>query len=93
VATVLRTGSASTSGAGDRDPDRTGSLLSLSGKHLDGATGAALGAGVGSGVFGSVEDAFKGLELIKEEIPVKEKTEQYQQHYQQWRALLEKKIS
>jgi xylulokinase len=61
--------------------------------NTDGATGAALGAGVGSGIFASFEDAFKGLTLIKEEVPEKSKSEQYQHHYHQWRAQLEKKLS
>ena len=33
----------------------------------DGAKGAALGAGVGAGIYGSFEEAFKGLKIIRVE--------------------------
>ncbi|HEY3404168.1 MAG TPA: FGGY family carbohydrate kinase [Ohtaekwangia sp.] len=54
----------------------------------DGSKGAALGAGVGAGVYGSFEEAFKGLKIIKSEDPSKDKTEAYSAAYQKWLNLL-----
>jgi xylulokinase len=61
--------------------------------NTDGATGAAIGAGLGAGIFHSFEEAFKGLQIIKQQTPDKSKTEQYQQAYQQWLAVLQKQLS
>jgi xylulokinase len=60
--------------------------------NTDGATGAAIGAGLGAGIFHSFEDAFRGLKIIREETPDKEKSEQYQQAYQRWLAILQKEL-
>lgn len=54
----------------------------------DGAKGAALGAGVGVGMFTSFEEAFKGLNQILEEVPETSLTSQYQDTYQKWKANL-----
>lgn len=54
----------------------------------DGAKGAAIGAGVGSGVYASFTEAFKGLKLIKSEAPDKAKAEQYQAAYTNWKTKL-----
>jgi xylulokinase len=56
----------------------------------DGAKGAALGAGVGAGIFGSFEEAFKGLKLIGSEEPAPEKQEQYAMAYRVWKEHLNK---
>ncbi|MBT1701806.1 xylulokinase [Chryseosolibacter indicus] len=58
--------------------------------NTDGATGAALGAGVGAGIFTSMKDAFKGLAIIKEEVPDNGKSEQYQKAYERWKLQLNK---
>lgn len=56
--------------------------------NTDGATGAALGAGVGSGIFKNFNEAFKGLKVIGSEAPDKSKSEQYQKAYENWNAKL-----
>ncbi len=56
----------------------------------DGAKGAALGAGVGAGVFTSFPDAFKGLKMIRHEEPDKQKSQQYITTYQNWKTQLNK---
>ncbi len=58
----------------------------------DGAKGAALGAGVGAGIYKSFPDAFKGLKMIRFEEPAKDKTEQYAAAYLQWKSALQKYI-
>ena len=54
----------------------------------DGAKGAALGAGVGSGLYASFEEAFKGLKKIGSEEPESHLMEQYQRAYQLWKERL-----
>ncbi len=54
----------------------------------DGAKGAALGAGVGAGEFGSFEEAFKGLKQIGSENPNADLREQYLNAYQRWKNRL-----
>jgi xylulokinase len=58
--------------------------------NTDGATGAAIGAGLGAGIFGSTEDAFKGLKTIRVETPVQELAGQYQAAYSKWKSQLNK---
>lgn len=58
--------------------------------NTDGATGAALGAGVGAGIFTSMKEAFKGLTIIKEEVPEANKSQQYQKAYERWKTQLNK---
>jgi len=58
----------------------------------DGSKGAALGAGVGAGVYGSFEEAFKGLKIIKSEDPSKDKTEAYSAAYGRWLNELKSKL-
>jgi xylulokinase len=50
----------------------------------DGSKGAALGAGVGAGTYGSFEEAFRGFTLIQSEEPEKVKAEQYREAYERW---------
>jgi xylulokinase len=57
--------------------------------NTDGATGAAIGAGVGSGIFPSFKEAFKGLTLIKEEVPEDSLSTQYQEAYKKWKSHLD----
>jgi xylulokinase len=54
----------------------------------DGSKGAALGAGIGAGIFTSAEGAFKGLNRIGGEEPNEKKAEQYQLAYQNWKSKL-----
>lgn len=55
----------------------------------DGSTGAALGAGIGAGIFISPAEAFekiKALEIIAPE------TQAYEPVYQEWKGLLERQL-
>jgi xylulokinase len=54
----------------------------------DGSKGAALGAGIGAGIYKSPQDAFKSLKLIGSEDPDHRKKEQYGQAYQNWKKQL-----
>jgi len=54
----------------------------------DGAKGAALGAGVGAGIYSSPTDAFKGLKLIGSEEPDTILREQYLKAYHLWKERL-----
>jgi xylulokinase len=56
----------------------------------DGSKGAALGAGVGAGVYKTFKEAFSGLKMIRFEEPAREKSEQYAQAYDQWKRALAK---
>jgi xylulokinase len=58
----------------------------------DGAKGAALGAGIGSSVYASFEEAFKGLQLIRFEEPDRTRYNQYQEIYSQWLDVLKKQL-
>jgi xylulokinase len=58
----------------------------------DGAKGAALGAGVGAGLYGSFEEAFKGLKIIRAEEPRPELTELYEQSYVHWNLMLKRQL-
>jgi xylulokinase len=56
--------------------------------NTDGATGAAIGAGLGAAIFHSPGEAFKGLETIKVETPDNIKAVQYQSAYSHWKSQL-----
>lgn len=56
----------------------------------DGSVGAALGAGLGSGVFASRQEAFKGLQKYKTVIP--QYISRYEEVYTTWKKLLEEKL-
>jgi xylulokinase len=58
----------------------------------DGAKGAALGGGVGAGVFKDFKEAFKGLHIIESEEPNAEKAGQYQAAYTHWKSQLNKNL-
>lgn len=57
----------------------------------DGSVGAALGAGMGAGIYGSREEAFAGLQ--RRAIVVPEAVEHYEALYQEWKQSLEHKLS
>jgi xylulokinase len=54
----------------------------------DGAKGAALGAGIGAGIYKSSAEAFRGLRSIQTENPVSSLQEQYTAAYKQWHNIL-----
>jgi len=56
----------------------------------DGSTGAALGAGIGSGIFKNAEDAFSAHQLLKYIEP--KNSVPYETIYQDWKRLLEKAL-
>jgi xylulokinase len=58
----------------------------------DGAKGAALGAGVGSGVFADFKEAFSGLRKLHTEEPVKDTADKYQHAYSKWLKHLNDKL-
>ncbi len=57
----------------------------------DGSVGAALGAGIGAGIFKSPEDAFSQHQLLKLIAP--KNTKAYEPIYQDWKEILEKKLA
>ena len=59
----------------------------------DGSIGAANGAGIGSGIFGSFEEAFENLNRRMVVEPTNTHSEQYTEAYSQWKATLEKCIT
>lgn len=61
--------------------------------NTDGATGAAIGAGVGAVLFGDLKDAFKGLKVIGNENPDANKSEKYQAAYERWKRKLEAQLT
>jgi len=56
----------------------------------DGSTGAALGAGIGAGIFKSPAEAFSNMEKFK---VVEPKKNNFEDIYQDWKALLEKQLT
>ena len=56
--------------------------------NTDGATGAAIGAGVGAKILDSVDGAFKGLKTIRSENPDKNLADQYATAYEKWKLQL-----
>jgi xylulokinase len=59
----------------------------------DGAKGAALGAGVGAGLYPNFKEAFRGLHVIGSEAPDKSRAAQYEQAYSRWKDQLTKLIA
>ena len=59
----------------------------------DGSIGAANGAGIGSGIFGSFEEAFENLNRRMVVEPTNTNSEQYTEAYSQWKVILEKCIT
>jgi len=55
----------------------------------DGSVGAALGAGIGAGIFKSPAEAFSNIKAIKLVEPT---TDQFEPVYQEWKALLDFKL-
>jgi xylulokinase len=59
----------------------------------DGSIGAANGAGIGSGIFGSFEEAFENLNRRMVVEPTNKEPEKYNDAYRQWTAVLDKCIA
>jgi len=60
--------------------------------NTDGSQGAARGAGIGSGLYKSQEDAFVGLEPVKKIEPNGELTKAYRQAYEKWESVLKHQL-
>ena len=60
--------------------------------NTDGSVGAARGAGIGSGYYASVKEAFANLKKLETVTPDTSKSAQYQEAYQNWKIQLEKYI-
>ena len=60
--------------------------------NTDGAKGAALGAGMGAGVYHSFEEAFRGLKHISVTEPVRALTDRYREAYGKWVTILKKEL-
>jgi xylulokinase len=56
----------------------------------DGSVGAALGAGIGSGIFNTSKEAFAQIQSIKTIDPT---TQEYEIVYQEWAALLQNQLA
>ena len=56
--------------------------------NTDGATGAAIGAGIGAAIFHSEKDAFKGLKTIQVETPDRKMADAYASAYEKWKSQL-----
>lgn len=56
--------------------------------NTDGAKGAALGAGVGAGIFRDFTQAFQGLHVLQTEQPDEAKVAAYRQAYERWMSRL-----
>ncbi len=57
--------------------------------HNDGSAGAALGAGIGAGIFSSPADAFRNMRKIK---VVEPSGDHFEAIYQDWKRLLETEL-
>jgi len=55
----------------------------------DGSTGAALGAGIGAGIFKDASEAFKQTKPLQ---LVEPKDDRYEEPYQRWLMLLKKHL-
>jgi xylulokinase len=58
--------------------------------NTDGSQGAARGAGIGAGIYPSVHEAFKHLEIIKTIKPDSSQRGAYQEAYNRWENCLKK---
>ena len=61
--------------------------------NTDGSEGAARGAGIGSGIYKSYEEAFANLEKLSTVEPDANKKEQYLEAYRTWQAALDKMLN
>ena len=68
----------------------TGATVQL--YNTDGSQGAARGAGIGTGIYNSPQEAFTGLEPVKTIEPNDMLAEAYQQAYETWEQVLKKRL-
>ena len=61
--------------------------------NTDGAAGAARGAGIGVGLYGSPAEAFEGLRQIETIEPDAERQPQYEEAYQRWLSVLQQQLN
>ena len=59
--------------------------------NTDGATGAALGSGVGAGIYGKMDEAFINLKCIRQFAPDQDRNS-VEQAYGNWKTLLNSKL-
>jgi xylulokinase len=64
----------------------TGAVVEL--YNTDGSQGAARGAGIGAGIYGSAEDAFVGLKPVKTIEPDEKLRDGYLIAYEKWEDIL-----
>ena len=64
----------------------TGATIEL--YNTDGSQGAARGAGIGTGIYKSFGDAFKGLKKLDTVYAEKSKNQQYTEAFEKWEKLL-----
>ncbi|GAG60843.1 unnamed protein product, partial [marine sediment metagenome] len=69
----------------------TGAVIEL--YNTDGSLGAARGAAMGAGLFGSTKEAFTGLKIIKRIEPQAELETQITEAYEAWKKNLLQIIS
>ena len=60
--------------------------------NTDGSQGAARAAGVGAGIYKDFTEAFQGLEVKQRFEPDQKLIDQYEEKYQKWLNILNKKI-
>lgn len=60
--------------------------------NTDGSVGAARGAGIGSGYYKSINEAFSNLKKLETIEPNQAKAGEYQAAYERWKAELEKAV-
>ena len=68
----------------------TGATVEL--YNTDGAQGAARGAGIGAGLYRSMQEAFRGLDRQKTIRPDKRAQAAYKEAYGRWREVLEARL-
>ena len=68
----------------------TGATIEL--YNTDGSQGAAIGAGIGVGVFKSFDEAFKGLKQVLVTNPTGTKVRQAQDAYNRWLQIINKRL-
>jgi len=66
----------------------SGAIIEL--YNTDGATGAARGAGIGSGYYASAREAFSNLRKLETIEPDQKKREAYKEAYEKWKEQLAK---
>lgn len=70
--------------------DVTGTRVELC--ETDGAQGAARAAGLGAGIFRTMDEAFAGLTTVQRVEPDRERADRYEEVYQRWAAALGREL-